>query len=334
LRLKVPDLSKRLMVQVNPIGFGTSSSPVSLEANMVEVPNSLFTSTIICAQNGKILWEDRLKSHATFLVCHSKFFAVGCSDGLLFLYSFAGRYILPALVLGDPLCALEVSANGHLMAITSSASVHIWDILNQRVVLQTSLLPILSSDIQLKRAKLSEDGKPLITLSTFQSFLYHTGMQVWLRVADDRFTHSEFYSILQPIETIGLLSELQTQAVPSFPSLHGIAADQRAVETISHLEHQLASAQALNSPKEYKFWLVNYVRKLTTDANESKLRELCSFLLGPPDKISDMKKSSWKSTILALPKRELLKDLMPIISENRGLQRFVNEFREALQQLE
>jgi len=96
------------------------------------------------------------------------------------------------------------------------------------------------------------------------------------------------------------------------------------VETISHLEHQLASAFVLHSPKEYRHWLHAYARRLSIDAHEAKLQELCSFFVGPPPP----KPITWEPNVLGISKRELLTEILPIISTNRSLQRLANQIRE------
>jgi hypothetical protein len=51
--------------------------------------------------------------------------------------------------------------------------------------------------------------------------------------------------------------------------------------TLSHLESQVNACVGLNSPKEYKFWLMTYARYLAENEYEDKLTDLCNFLLGP-----------------------------------------------------
>eukprot|EP01114_Cavostelium_apophysatum_P013387 TRINITY_DN3233_c0_g1_i2.p1 TRINITY_DN3233_c0_g1~~TRINITY_DN3233_c0_g1_i2.p1 ORF type:complete len:114 (-),score=35.86 TRINITY_DN3233_c0_g1_i2:89-430(-) len=112
-------------------------------------------------------------------------------------------------------------------------------------------------------------------------------MKTWMRIADDKFMNSEFNTtnIWQADPQRGLLAELQAiamQNVRPSPLLNfNVTAQMKASETISHLEHQVASALATCSSKEYVHWLKTYTRKLTDEANEAKLHEVCRFLLGP-----------------------------------------------------
>jgi len=89
----------------------------------------------------------------------------------------------------------------------------------------------------------------------------------------------------------------------------------------------MAASLVLESPDEYKYWLRTYVHRLTNGELESKLYEVCTFLLGPTTKPAP---SSWDPYILKLSKRELLSELLPVIASNHSFQRLVNQFKEAL----
>jgi hypothetical protein len=41
----------------------------------------------------RLLWEDRIRARVTVLTGNSKFVAVGCEDGSLYIYSPTGRYV-------------------------------------------------------------------------------------------------------------------------------------------------------------------------------------------------------------------------------------------------
>ena len=64
--------------------------------------------------------------------------------------------------------------------------------------------------------------------------------------------------------------------------------------TLTHLESQVNASIGLNSPKEYKFWLMTYARYLSENDYEDKLTDLCNFLLGP------LYSSNWNDTILVI----------------------------------
>ncbi|EGC36084.1 hypothetical protein DICPUDRAFT_87573 [Dictyostelium purpureum] len=122
------------------------------------------------------------------------------------------------------------------------------------------------------------------------------------------------------------------------------------------LEKQLWLSQVLESPQEYHHWLLIYAKYLTNSGSILKLQDLCTDLLGPSSTLNilddiDSNTSfntsqfnssslfnnplssiipSWEATILGHQKRNLLKEILPIMASNRNLQRLVGQFRESL----
>ena len=132
-----------------------------------------------------------------------------------------------------------------------------------------------------------------------------------MRIVDDSFGESSF------ISTLGTT----TPSLSTPQQLLSAQADSTATTTISHLEHQLAAALVLESPVEYQHCLRAYTRKLASEADAHRLKELAYSLLGPPKGQSD-----WNPFVLDLSKHDLLRELLPIISQNRALQRLVSTF--------
>lgn len=89
----------------------------------------------------------------------------------------------------------------------------------------------------------------------------------------------------------------------------------------------------MGSVTEFRHWLHTYVQKLVQDTNILKLEALCEELFGPPSRLSNVPPKptdSWNPTILGLNKRQLLRELLPLMSSNLDLQRLITKFREAL----
>ena len=122
-------------------------------------------------------------------------------------------------------------------------------------------------------------------------------------------------SILKTIETLNKAA----QASSSFS---------KQDFTLTHLESQVNASIGLDSPKEYKFWLMTLVRYLVENNNEEKLTEICNFLLGPCYSVN------WNHTFLTFIKRDLLKEIILIIAENLNLQRIYSFYKQQLQLIE
>ncbi len=46
--------------------------------------------------------------------------------------------------------------------------------------------------------RISRSSQPLVVLSTLHAFVFHSGLQAWLRVADDAFPSSTYHQTIFP----------------------------------------------------------------------------------------------------------------------------------------
>jgi len=164
---------------------------------------------------------------------------------------------------------------------------------------------------KLARIQMTESNHLLLILSQpsgttvggmLQGFLYNRDMELWMRVSDNRFMFSSFYSTVPNTKlTHGLLSKLdrtiqQTQTnnnhhrrgggvVVAETSAAGIYQnnneedDLNSIFTRSHCEDRIACALALRSTSDFRYWLSQYIRRLASEGNESHLRFVVDMLL-------------------------------------------------------
>ncbi|ORX96151.1 hypothetical protein K493DRAFT_351041 [Basidiobolus meristosporus CBS 931.73] len=173
-------------------------------------------------------------------------------------------------------------------------------------------------------------------------------MKSWVRIVDRWFVASEFYGStgLVSDEKKNILSSLQRAATRNceaefmqgpFPQAL-LSTDRKAqsVITMSHLESSLESSKLLQSPAEYRHWLLCYARRLADEGAELRAEDLCRELLGPLYRLSNSKTmttSKWNPLILGFPKHELLREILPILGGNRCLQRISTEYSKSLKEL-
>ena len=179
------------------------------------------------------------------------------------------------------------------------------------------------------------------TTRLVQAFAYNFAMQSWSRVADDRYAHSNFFSLFAQgtSDGVGALASLQAACLNAGTyDLNPVkmfgpgkdSVDAQWTESRAHLEHQLASALLLESGEEYKNWLEAYAQFLADDGRPEsveRLREVCSELLGPP-----FPTAQWAPTLLGKRKHDLLKRVLRAMATNRTLQRVVAEFNDAMRE--
>lgn len=329
-RLPTPSLHKSLSIQV-------SLDPcVSVEVeNEVSVLAGSKLSQLRCSRDGRD-WETLLPSSVLCAAASSEVVAVACEDRLLSVFSLCGRRLAPPIALSSAVSAVHCSAH-FVMALTAGATLSVWDALRQKALVKNeSLLPILSSDSTVSQSLLTEQGVPVITLSSGRSFCYSADMDAWTLIADKADSLgqcADFRSCLPSHDASvpsGPLATMQGRHLSAGRIASRLSSTPHHLQqgvTLAFLESQLSAALTLQSRVEFRHWLLVYARFLVNEGSEFRLRELCKDLLGPVHKSGS---SSWEASTLGLRKRELLKELLPVIGENLRFQRLFTEYQEQL----
>ncbi|CAG2107706.1 unnamed protein product [Medioppia subpectinata] len=129
-----------------------------------------------------------------------------------------------------------------------------------------------------------------------------------------------------PLSTI----QSQTKTNRSMHTLFVTNANLQQSGVLSYIDQQLAASFVIGSAKEYRFWLIALAQHLSKESMESRLREVCQYLIGPVFKSS---KSQWDPKILGNNKHDMLKEVLSIFATNLRLQRLYTEFKEQLEQM-
>uniref|UniRef100_A0A672FGL2 Protein HIRA n=1 Tax=Salarias fasciatus TaxID=181472 RepID=A0A672FGL2_SALFA len=309
---------------------------VSMEPSVfVEVENEVSAvagsklSQLRCSRDGRD-WNTLLPSSVVLAAGSSEVLAVASEDRMLSVFSSCGRRLLPAIQMATPMSALHCSAH-FVMVLTAGATLSVWDVHKQKALVKNeSLLTILSGELEEtpldarpsppsvsnqhaspSRTLIADKGDSLLQCADFRSCL----------PTHDAPVCSGPLAIMQGRNlTAGrLASRLSSTAHHLQQSM-----------TLAFLENQLASALTLQSAPEYRYWLLIYARFLVKEGSEYRLRELCKELLGPVHKSAV---TSWEPATLGLRKRELLREVLPVIGENLRFQRLFTEYQDQLELL-
>ncbi|KAI4373582.1 hypothetical protein MLD38_011695 [Melastoma candidum] len=341
---------------------GEESLPVCLESRPREWPANdivgmghaltMKETEIICTRGAQTIWSDRIAGNVTVLAGNENFWAVGCEDGSLQVYTKCGRRAIPTIMLGSASVFIDCDDCWKLLVVTRKGSLYVWDLLSRKCVLRDSLESLITCDpslsdkvkatIKVISAKLSRSGSPLVVLATRHAYMFDMGLMCWMRVADDCFPASTFSSSwslgsVQSGELASLQMDLRKYMARK-PGWSRFTDD--GVQTRGHLEAQVASALALKSAGEYRQCLLSYVRFLAREADESRLREVCENFLGPPPGMAgtndlEVTTSAWDPLVLGMEKHKLLReDILPAMASNRKVQRLLNEFMDLLSEYE
>uniref|UniRef100_A0A8C3FUM2 Protein HIRA n=1 Tax=Chrysemys picta bellii TaxID=8478 RepID=A0A8C3FUM2_CHRPI len=290
LKLPTPIPQKSFTLQVS----SDPSMYIEVENEMTTVGGSKL-SRLKCNREGKE-WETVLTSRILTAAGSCDVVSVACEKRTLSVFSACGRRLLPPIILHSPISALHCTGS-YVMALTTIATLSVWDVHKQSVVVKDeSLQTILAgSDTSVSQILLTQHGIPVMSLSDGKAYCFNPSLST--------------------------CSGRQAARLFSMPHLV------QQETTLAYLENQIAAALMLQSSHEYRHWLLIYARYLVNEGFEYRLRELCKDLLGP---VHYSAGSQWESTVVGLRKRELLKELLPVIGQNLRFQRLFTEYQEQL----
>ncbi|XP_063310532.1 protein HIRA [Pelobates fuscus] len=334
LRLPTPAPQKSFTLQI------TTEPSVYIEVeNEIRVVAGSKLSRLKCLRDGKE-WETVLTSRIMAAAGSNDVVCVACEKQTLSMFSGSGRRVFPPIILPSPISNLQCTGS-YVMALTAAAALSVWDVQNQVVLIKNeSLQPILSgNDMTVSQTLLTHRGVPVLSLSNGKAYAFNSSLSAWSLVSDKQDALSQcadYRNCLSSQDAVmcpGPLAIIQgracnagRQAARLFTMPHQVQQE----TTMAHLENQIAAALMLQSSQEYRYWLLVYARYLVNEGFEQRLREVCQELLGPVHRSSG---SQWESRILGLRKRELLKELLPLIGQNLRFQRLFTEFQEQLDSL-
>ncbi|XP_065570912.1 protein HIRA homolog isoform X2 [Artemia franciscana] len=326
-RIKLPILEAKRM-------YSSSVEQNGILLN-IEANNEAMTSgrdslhKLICSRGSTKSWEQVFSSRILALECNNQVICVGTEDGSFHMFSVEGCRKFPPIVTSG-ISSLQVLRH-FVFLLTSNGRVNVWNMSTSiSTCRNVSVEDILKgSSVEIVNCSLTVNGMPVISLRDGNTYAYSQPIESWVLLAalEDPVTKScdvqipafsakekkeyslssTFSSSLRPRSTVRCSTEVQTAC------------------TQSYLEHQVCASLAIESPGEYRAWLLALVKHLTTTAMEHRLRSICRDLLGPM-----YKSPAWSPEILGLSKHSLLKEILVIILPQVRLQRLYTEFAEQL----
>ncbi|XP_021913667.1 protein HIRA isoform X2 [Zootermopsis nevadensis] len=298
-----------------------------------------------CSSGDMPQWEAVLGYPVSGSVANSQLVVIACEDATLhLLQTDTGQRPLPPLVLSSPASRLALNASQQVMAVTCRGNLSVWDVLKGKALVRNeSLLPIMQAEpgsvVTILSCSLTEEGHPLVSLSTGKAYMFSAELSSWLVLANSSdpvqrsSAHRAFVSTLSASQNTGglPLACLQSHII-SGVSLLGQGSSANALCTVTFMEQQLAACRALNSKQEFHSWLLALARFLTQEGLETRLRLICDDLLGPTHSHAKHSKS-WDTSVMGFSKHALLREILPLIGSNLHLQRIYTEYSDQLAML-
>ncbi|KAF5383088.1 hypothetical protein D9615_005075 [Tricholomella constricta] len=284
-------------------------------------------------------WLDYLPCPALAIKATSYFCAVAMLDGSLNVYSHTGRRFMPTLTLGAPCSYMEVNKHA-LMVINSTGQLYSWNIKKQEsFFLPISVSPLLSSlNHTITSTAVRPNGAPIINCSNGVAYSYDPALLTWVKLSErwwaegsDAWHGRQRHSGNQAANR-GIMSAVEG-SVGGTPD-EALSDKQRptwwnTALTLGHLETRLSATRLLDSPQEYKQALLVYAKKIADEGFRAKAEELIKELFGPVY-FRPGREDTWSPSVIGLPKRDLLKDVLSIFARSKTLTKLAMDWQDTL----
>ncbi|GAA5878315.1 hypothetical protein JCM3774_001984 [Rhodotorula dairenensis] len=108
----------------------------------------------------------------------------------------------------------------------------------------------------------------------------------------------------------------------------------RLAVALGHLETRIMAAAALDSPSEYRTFVLAYAKRLADAGLRSKSEELIRELLGPIyHKPGKKEGDEWEPAVLGIQKRDLLREVLRELAKSRVTAPLATEYQELLKKI-
>ncbi|XP_002732568.2 protein HIRA [Saccoglossus kowalevskii] len=175
LQLPTPQPQKKLSLQI--LGRASTDPVMNIELeNNINIAG-MTIQRVKCVKGEQVTWEAVLTSRGLAMAGNSNFVCIACEDKSLYIISPNGRRLLPGIILSSTVSVLHCS--GHFVMIISSAgNLHVWNVKKCQAVIRNenlgSVMP--SKDVTISRTLLTDQGSPIITLSTGRTYTFNADL--------------------------------------------------------------------------------------------------------------------------------------------------------------
>jgi protein HIRA/HIR1 len=188
----------------------TDSDVVMLEArnatgnSRTGRPQDRDPTRINCTRSGLSQWQDYLPAPVSLVTGNSHFWAAGCNDGTIHVWTPSGRRLLNALVLEAQPVIMDCRG-WNLLVITAVGMCRVWNLKTLSCPHPpVSLAPVLDVAVHASGphltgtpgivfARLSSEGRVVVATTNGDGFAYHPGLFVWQRMSEPWFAVGSQY---------------------------------------------------------------------------------------------------------------------------------------------
>lgn len=214
----------------------------------------------------QVLWDLFLASSVIGCAASTRLVAVTCTDATLHCFSAAdGSRLLPGLKLDGPAVMLRLQEH-FLAVVTALGVIHVWDMTNRKSTLKTSIMNLIEADgtVSVSSCTIRETGCPVVGFSNGKTYTYSSDLDTWLLLSD----------ALDPLRHGSDLQGINAKEGPKSGAegRKGVInnADLKITCSISYADARMSALAELNSPGEYRTWLMTKIKYMAQQGNANK----------------------------------------------------------------
>ncbi|XP_036343366.1 LOW QUALITY PROTEIN: protein HIRA homolog [Rhagoletis pomonella] len=279
------------------------------------------------------LWEILVGSPIVNLnFCHKHVMLCSMDGTLRLMDMHTGRAKMPVISISSAAVQCTFCPSGRLVGVvTDCGTLRIWHIEERRIFLSTTCNDIGGKLGTVVQFNITEDGIPMILYANGSAYSYSPQLQSWLVLnnKDPLVRHGLQTTIPKDFEKNYFSYPLiSTQAATNTFAAMNTSVDMNMQDwqssaKLNFIENQLMIAEAINSPEELIFWYNMYAYQLALSGTEQRLRILLDDLLG-----SSPRNGGLDHKILAVPKHQLLENVLNTLKPHVKWQRLYMEYHE------
>lgn len=206
VRLAVPMVRSHITRPLSWENGGDDKAKPTEDTHLMEVRNPTGPSRIGSTQHkeparitvsrkSQQLWHDYLPRAVLLVTGNSRFWAAGCEDGSLHVWTPAGRRLFNGMALESQPVILDCRGPW-LMCITAVGFLHVWNIADGSCphppvslapcldMASTSQGPHLTNGPSIIFARLNSEGRTVVGMSSGDAFCYSHAMFCWQRLSE------------------------------------------------------------------------------------------------------------------------------------------------------
>ena len=304
------------------LGKNDKDNPLS-QILKIEIVNSDSSKYKLTATNkGRVFWNLEQEGNVSCFSFNSHHLSLVVqteNNESLCIFDHFGKILFPSFALEHAVHQIISSSHSpHTLLLCCDGSLFFWDFSKGSLIFSNNISHLISEKSKLEKMWIAPNSVVVLCFSNGNSYCHSLDLKMWVRVDDLQFTKSSFFTssshkfrqenmnnkqdapqfVLSKIQTDSFILREKTESFFS----RGYNFDSK--ETLSHIEHQMASSLSVRSFVEYSQWSKIYLQKLSEADDKDRIYFFCDSLINAPE--SDQYKNH---------KKQLLKDCLNLIKQ-------------------